>query len=99
MRKPSSAARRKYFLLDSNQTVRKKPKAARNRALNVLAKVLLLRQLGALLRGSVLLTLACSFMLLFTLFAVFSPYFDLKKVTVERANPHIDVQAVENLVA
>lgn len=99
MRKNSSAARRKYFLLDSNQTVRKKPKAARNRALNVLAKVMLFRQLGALLRGSVMLTLACAGMLGFTLFAVFSPYFDFKKVSVPRDNPHIDVQAVENLVA
>ena len=38
-------------------------------------------------------------MLLFTLFAVFSPYFDLKKVEVKRNSPHIDVQAVENLMA
>lgn len=99
MKRPSSAARRKYFLLDSNQTIRKKPKTTRNRALNVLAKVVLLRQIGALFRGSVLLTTGCAFMLGFTLFAVFSPYFDLKKVTVERTNPHIDIQAVENLVA
>lgn len=95
----SSAARRKYFLLDSNQTVRKKPKAARNRTLNVVAKFRFLYQFSALLRGSTLLTLACTFMLLFTLFAVFSPYFDLKRVEVKRDNPHLDVQAVENLMA
>lgn len=95
----SSAARRKYFLLDSNQTVRKKPKTARNRALNVVAKFRLLRQLGRFLKGSTLLVLGCAFMLLFTLFAIFSPYFQLKQVTVERKSPHIDVAAVENLMA
>lgn len=94
----SSAARRKYFLLDSNQTVRKKPKTHRNRALNVVAKFKIIRQFGRFLRGSTLLTLACSFMFLFTLFAVFSPYFDLKKVEVKRNSPHIDVEAVENLM-
>ena len=98
-KKQSSARRRKYFLLDSNQTVRKKPKTARNRALNTLAKLRFFRQFGSLLKASTLLTLACAFMLLFTLFALFSPYFDLKKVEVKRDNPHLDVQAVENLMA
>jgi len=93
------AEKAKISVLDSNQTVRKKPKTNRNRALNVVAKFKIIRQFGALLRGSTLLTLACSFMLLFTLFAVFSPYFDLKKVEVKRNSPHIDVQAVENLMA
>jgi len=43
--------------------------------------------------------LACIFMLAFTLFAFFSPYFDLKQVEVKRDNPALDVQAVENLMA
>ncbi len=98
-KKQSSAKRRKYFLLDSNQTVRKKPKATRNRALNTLAKLRFFRQFSALLKGSTLLTITCSFMLLFTLFALFSPYFQLKKVSVVRDNPHLDVQAVENIMA
>lgn len=97
-KKSSSAKRRKYFLLDSNQTVRKKPKAARNRALNALSKLRFFRQFSSLLRGSALLTIACTFMLGFTLFAVFSPYFDLRQALVTRDNPHIDVQAVENLM-
>lgn len=98
-KKQSSAKRRKYFLLDSNQTVRKKPKTARNRALNVMAKLRFFRQFKTLFKGSVILTLACAFMLMFTLFALFSPYFDLKQVEVKRDNPHLDVGAVENLMA
>ncbi|NCP66728.1 FtsQ-type POTRA domain-containing protein [bacterium] len=98
-KKQSSAKRRKYFLLDSNQTVRKKPKTTRNRALNAMAKLRFFRQFGSLLKGSTLLTLACIFMLAFTLFAFFSPYFDLKQVEVKRDNPALDVQAVENLMA
>ena len=94
-----SAKRRQYFLLDSNQTVRKKPKATRNRALNALAKLKVLRQCRALLKGSTLLTVACLFMFGFTMFALLSPYFDLRQALVTRDNPHIDVQAVENLVA
>jgi hypothetical protein len=97
-KKNSSAKRRKYFLLDSNQTVRKKPKATRNRALNTLAKLHFFRQFGALFRASALLTIACIIMLSFTLFAVFSPYFNLRQALVTRDNPHIDVQAVENLI-
>jgi hypothetical protein len=95
----SSAQRRKYFLLDSNQTVRKKPKTNRNRALNALSKLRFFRQFSSLFKGSVLLTVACVFMFLFTLFALFSPYFDLRQAMVTRDNPHIDVQAVENLMA
>jgi len=98
-KKQSSAKRRKYFLLDSNQTVRKKPKTNRNRALNVIAKLRFFRQFKSIFKGSVLLTLACIFMLLFTLFALFSPYFDLKRVNVQRDSPHLDVGAVENLMA
>ncbi len=97
-KKQSSAKRRKYFLLDSNQTVRKKPKATRNRALNAISKLHFFRQFSSLLRASALLTIACTFMLGFTLFAVFSPYFDLRQALVTRDNPHIDVQAVENLM-
>jgi hypothetical protein len=98
-KKQSSATRRKYFLLDSNQTVRKKPKTTRNRALNAMAKLRFFRQFGTLFKGSTLLGVACFFMLAFTLFALFSPYFDLKRVEVIRDNPHLDVQAVENLMA
>lgn len=86
-------------MLDSNQTVRKKPKTNRNRALNVIAKLRFFRQFKSIFKGSVLLTLACIFMLLFTLFALFSPYFDLKRVNVQRDSPHLDVGAVENLMA
>lgn len=95
----SSAKRRKYFLLDSNQTVRKKPKTTRNRALNALAKLRFFRQFGSVFKGSTLLAIACFLMLMFTLFALFSPYFDLKRVEVKRDSPHLDVQAVENLMS
>lgn len=91
----NSRSRRKYFLLDSNQTVRRKPKKNRNRFLNTLARVLLLRQLAGVFRGSMLLGLVCALMGGFVIFALFSPYFDLKKVIVIRDDPHINVAAVE----
>ncbi len=96
MSSKSSRTRRKYFLLDSNQTVRRKPKRARNRFLNTVSSFLLIRHLARFLRGSILLSGVCILMATFVLFAIFSPYFNLKRVTVLRDNPHIDVAAVDS---
>ncbi len=91
----NSRQRRKYFLLDSNQTIRQKPKTARNRILNLIAKTVIIRQIMKVLRGSTLFFLFCIFMAGFVVFATVSPFFDLKQIVVVRDNPHINAEAVE----
>ncbi len=91
-------SRRKSFLIDSNQTRRRKPKKLRNRFLNLLVRLLFLRQILKLFRGSVLLGMLVSGVILFIGFSVFSPYFDLKKITIVRDNSSIDAEEVEQIL-
>lgn len=90
--------RRKHFLIDSNQRTRQKPKKIRNRTLNLLAKVLFLRQIFKLFKTRFLLFLFIGSMVGFIAFALLSPYFEVKKITVDRDNPHIDVEAIEQVL-
>ncbi len=93
-----SARRRKHFLIDSNQQRRSRPKKARNRTLNFLGKLLFLRQIFQLFRGSVLLTLVILLMMGFIAFALLSPYFEIKKININRDTPHLNVEAVQEIL-
>ena len=90
--------RRKHFLIDSNQKKRQKPKKLRNRTLNLLAKVLFFRQILKLFKTQFLLFLFIGSMAGFIAFALLSPYFEIKNITVDRDNPHIDVEAIEQVL-
>lgn len=91
---PSRRLRRE-LLLEQNQSSRKKPKKLRNKALNFLARFFFLRQLGKLFRASILVSMIFVVMAFFVFFAVFSPYFHLKKISIVRDNPNLDVQQIE----
>ncbi len=87
--------RKKAFLIESNQKQRHKPKKMRNRFLNVLVRMLFLKQILKLFRASVLLVLLLFGMFGFILFALFSPYFDIQKISVVRDSPHLDVDKIQ----
>jgi len=86
---------RREFLLDQNSDSRKKSKKYRNRVLNFFARFLFLRQLGKLFRASVMFSVMFVIMGMFVLFALFSPYFHLKKISVVRNNPNLDIEQIE----
>lgn len=89
-------ARKKAFLIESNQKSRHKPKILRNRFLNVLMRMLFLRQIVKLFRTSVLLVVIFGGMFVFILFALLSPYFEIKQISVVRDNPHLDVEKIQS---
>ena len=90
--------RRKAFLLDSNQTQRqrKAPKTVRNRLLNTWFRLGFFRDLVRLFTASRVMFLVILGMAGFILFAIFSPYFELKQIVVNRDNPNVDVGSVES---
>jgi len=89
--------RRKAFLLDSNQAQQERnaPKTVRNRLLNVWFRLKFLRDITRLVTASRVMGLVVMSMAMFILFAVFSPYFELKQIVVSRDNPDIDVESIE----
>lgn len=87
--------RRREFLLESNQNVSHQPRKLRNRFLNFLMRLFLLRKLANLFRSSFLITTAFICMGIFIAFALFSPYFHLKKISVIRDNPNINAKQIE----
>lgn len=98
MQRKKSYRHRREFLLDSNQTRIRKPKKLRNRFLNILERVLLIRQIKKLFKTSIVVGILFSIMALFIVFAVFSPYFNLKKISVVRDNPDLDIERVEKVL-
>ncbi|MCF7812656.1 FtsQ-type POTRA domain-containing protein [Candidatus Gracilibacteria bacterium] len=90
---------RREFLLDSHQKDSRRSRKWRNKTLYVLSRILLLRHITRLFRTSFLLGTALILMTLFIFFAVFSPYFDLKKITVQRDNPNINVSSIEETLS
>lgn len=90
-----TSRRRKAFLIDSNLNRKKKPKKLRNRSLNFLAKVLFINQLLKLFKASFFFAFLFFCMTGFILFSVFSPYFNLQKISILRDNPNIDVEKIE----
>lgn len=95
MRKKNSFRRRKSFLIDSNLAPRKKTKRVRNTFLNTLRKVFLFRSLTKWFQGKFFLLFLLIFMGGFIIFALLSPYFKLKSISVVRNNPNIDVEAIQ----
>lgn len=93
MRK-SSHARRKSFLLTSNQQEHHKTKRWRNRFLSMLSRVLMLRKIVSLFRVSWIFILIFVCMGGFIVFALFSPYFQIKRIEVIRNDATIDPQEV-----
>lgn len=91
--------RRRYFLLDSNQTSRRKPKRLRNQVLNFLSRFRFLRFLLGAFQTSTIFLLVLFCMGVFILFALFSPYFALKSINFTRDNPNINVEQVEEQLA
>lgn len=90
-----TSRRRKAFLIDSNLNQKKKAKKLRNRSLNFLAKILLINQLLKLFRASFFFAFLLFCMTGFILFSIFSPYFNLQKITILRDNPNINIEKIE----
>jgi len=86
---------RREFLLDQNSDSRKKTKRFRNRILNFFERFLFLRQMGKLFHASAVFSVIFVTMGIFVLFAVLSPYFHLKKISVVRDSPSLDVEQIE----
>ena len=94
-RRTQSRRHRREFLLDSPVKKQRRTKKIRNRFLNVLARFLLVRKISRLFKTSVLFSVIFSLMALFIVFALATPYFHLKKISVIRDNPNLDVVQIE----
>ncbi len=91
----NSHNRRRHFLLESNQKKQVKSKKTRNRLLNFLARILGFKRILKLFKTSFMLGILLFSMTGFTLFALFSPYFNLKKISVIRDSPNLEVEKIE----
>ena len=87
--------KRKSFLIDSNQSLKKRKSWGRSRLVHVLFQLFFVKQFAKILKKSFFFGLICLGLFGFLGFAVFSPYFKLKKISVVRDNPNIDAQQVE----
>ncbi|HEY5713890.1 MAG TPA: FtsQ-type POTRA domain-containing protein [Candidatus Gracilibacteria bacterium] len=58
-------------------------------------RLFFLKQILRLFKASVLFFLVCVGMFGFIIFAIFSPFFELKKIVVERDDPYVNVDAVQ----
>jgi len=97
MIRKSNSRRRKFFMLDSNQNKRYKPKKVlRNKVLNILSYFQFLNFFWRVFRASTIITFVMICMAGFILFALLSPYFTLKHIKIVRDNPNINVQAIDN---
>ncbi len=84
-------------MLDSNQQVRRKPKKVlRNKFLNFFSHFEFLNFFWRIFKTSTIFTFAMILMVGFILFALLSPYFELKHLKIIRDNPNINVQAIDN---
>jgi cell division septal protein FtsQ len=99
MFRKKTATRRKAFLIDSNQNKRVATKKTRNRFLNFFAQFLHLKKLLRFFRGRFLLAFFVFSMAAFIAFALFSPYFEIKKITIERDSPQLDFVALEQALS
>lgn len=95
MFKNKSKNRRREFLIDQNQTERRAPKKIRNRFLTLIWHTLKLKVLFRHLKASFVLIMALVSMTGFIVFAVFSPYFQIKEITIKRDNSHLDPQSIQ----
>ncbi len=94
-RRTQSRRHRREFLLDSSAPAKRRTKKVRNRFLNVVSRLFLVRKISRLFQTSVLFSVIFSLMALFIIFALATPYFHLKKISVIRDNPNLDVVQIE----
>jgi hypothetical protein len=94
-RRHRSNQHRREFLLSKPSQQTRRTKKVRNRFLNLLTRFLFVRQISRLFRTSVLFSILFSLMALFIIFALATPYFHLKKISVVRDNPNLDVVQIE----
>ncbi len=94
-RRNRSIQHRREFLLSKPSQQKRRTKKVRNRFLNILSRFLFVRQISRLFRTSVLFSILFSLMALFIIFALATPYFHLKKISVVRDNPNLDVVQIE----
>ena len=87
--------KRKAYLIDSNQSLHKRKRCGRSRFLHTLSRLLFLRQFSKLFKRSFLLSLFFLGCLGVTSVAIFSPYFELKKISIVRESSDIDSRQVE----
>ena len=90
-----SRSHRSEFLISRSENSGQKNKKWRNRALNFLAKIGWMRHVPKVFQVSLVARIAVFLMGGFVIFALFSPYFTLKKVAILRENPQIDAQEIE----
>lgn len=90
--------RRSLLLDSSNKRGTSRKKRVRNSFLNFLFKLSFFKNLKKLFKGSVILGIIFSLMTLFLIFAIFSPYYSLKSVSVIRDSASIPGEVVENLL-
>ncbi len=89
---------RRSLLLDSSRKRRISRKTrVRNKFLNIFAGFSGLKNLKNIFRWSVLAGLIFTGMAGFLLFAIFSPYYELKKISVVRNNETIPAEVVQNI--
>jgi hypothetical protein len=81
---------RQSLLLDSSQKRRTSKKTRiRNKFLNFFAKLIYFKQLKNIFRFSIVIGFIVTLMTLFLIFAIFSPYYNLKKISVDNTNSSI----------
>ena len=90
-----NTSRRKSLLIEDRGSRRKKGRKIRNNFLNTVSHWLLLKYIWKFFKGTGVWRVGIFLMFLFIVFAFFSPYFEIKKITTTRDNPNIDVEAVE----
>jgi hypothetical protein len=94
--KKNTRQRRKDFLIDTNLSTRKTGKKFRNRFLNILLQFRFLRGIQKMFQASVLVVVLFICMAIFIAFALFSPYFGLKKISFVRDNPLLNLEKIED---
>ncbi len=98
MFKGKSSQRRKYFLINTNQQRKYHPKKNRNRFLNFLRKIFFLKGIFKFLKTSFILSFFILTMTGFIFFAVFSPYFKIKKININRDTPNLNIESVQKIL-
>jgi len=76
-------------------TTNRRVKRYRNRFLRVFRSFSFIRTLFKNLRGGIIFISVVVAMALFVVFALFSPYFGIKKITIQRDNPQFDIERIE----
>lgn len=96
--KKRTRQRRKDFLIDTNLSRRKKGKKMRNRFLNFLLQFRFLQHIKKLFEASILLSMLFVLMAIFILVAIFSPYFEVKKISIVRDSVLLDLEQLDMLL-